>query len=78
MGSTGLISAFERPALRFRAHVLAIPIYSEREILHHALARMIDVPFDFIDGKTESRKSVPYIVFMQRAIRVSVNDQLVP
>src|SRR5690242_3811722 len=51
---------------------------SESEILHHTLAGVIDVPFDFIDGKTKSRKGVPYIVLVQGAIRVSVNDDLVP
>jgi hypothetical protein len=55
----------------------AVPL-SESEILHHTFAGVIDVPFDFIDGKTKSRKGVPYIVLVQCAIRVSVNDELVP
>lgn len=52
--------------------------FIEGEILNHTLARVFDVPFDLIDRKTKPCKGVPYIVLVQCAIRVSVDDELVP
>lgn len=51
---------------------------SETEVVCHTFAGVVDVPFDFIDGKTKPRKGLPYIVFVQCAICISINDELIP